>query len=153
MNRPQYQKRHILLVGGMQKETAIQLIKNAPIDPINPIEFVIREAVKVRKDTQNALMWTSALKDISEQAWLDGKQYSVDIWHEYCKEQFLPNEHQEGITKEGYKKYDYMPDGSRAMVGSTTQLTVKGFSDYITQVYALGGELGVLFRANPNERY
>jgi len=153
MNRPQYQKRHILLVGEMQKETAIQLIKNAPLDPLSPIEFVIREAVKVRKETQNSLLWASALKDIAEQVWLDGRQYSDKVWHQHFKELFLPEEYQEGITKDGYVKWDYLPNGDRRLVGSTTELSSKGFGEYMDKVYAYGGSLGVLFRANPNERY
>ena len=149
--RDKYNTRKVFLVGEMQKQTAIQLINNAPIDGLKPLEFVLREEVKIRKETQNALMWTSALKDITEQVWLDGRQYSDKVWHQHFKELFLPEEYIEGITKEGYVKWDYLPNGDRRLVGSTTELTRKGFAEYMDKVYAYGGDLGVLFKANPNE--
>jgi hypothetical protein len=145
MTRPKYQTRHIMLVGEMQKETAKILIDNAPMDAVHPIEFVIREAVKPRKPDQNALMWTGPLKDIAEQAWWNGKQYTAEVWHETYKRLYLPEEEAEGITKAGYKKWDYMPNGERVLVGSTTQLTVKGFAIYMEQLYADGAKMGVRF--------
>ena len=42
-------------------------------------------------------------------------------------------------------------DGGQHLVGSTTQLTVRGFSDFLEQVFAFGSSLGVQFSANPNE--
>lgn len=150
--RDKYQPRKILLAGNMQRETAMQLLRNAPIDPLKPLEFVLREEVIIRKSQQNALMWASAIKDIAEQVWLDGRQYSADVWHIHFKELLLPEEYDANITKEGYRKWDHLPNGERRLIGSTTQLTVKGFADYMTQVYAYGGDMGVLFKANPNER-
>lgn len=145
MNRPKYQTKHIMLVGEMQKETAKLMIDNAPMDAIHPIEVVIREFSKPRKLDQQKLMWVGALKDISEQAWYQGKQFSADVWHETYKRLYLPEEYQEGITQEGYKKWDYLPSGERVLVGSTTKLTTKGFSEYLEQVYADGAGMGVKF--------
>ncbi|MCV5968699.1 recombination protein NinB, partial [Lactococcus petauri] len=69
----------------MQVETVIQLVKNMPLDPIAPIEVVFREQVKVRKPTQNSLLWAGALSDIASQAWVNGRQFSAEVWHEYFK--------------------------------------------------------------------
>ena len=55
------------------------------------------------------------------------------------------------LCKEGYIKWDVDPLGERVLVGSTTQLTVRGYSDYLEQVHVLGAEMGVQFHANPNE--
>jgi len=40
----------------------------------------------------HAAMWAGLYKDLAEQAWMDGKQYSQEVWHEYCKQQFLPED-------------------------------------------------------------
>ena len=61
------------------------------------------------------------------------------------KSDFLPEEFEEGITKEGYRKWDYTSSGDRFLVGSTTDLTVKGFAIYLQQVEAFGANLGVMF--------
>lgn len=149
MNRQIYQTKRIYLVAEMQKETALDVIRNAPI----PIEVVVREKQTLRKNDQNALMWAGALKDIAEQAWIDGKQYSAEVWHEHFKREHLPEEYEEGIMKEGYKKWDYLPNGDRVLVGSTTDLLTKGFSIYLEKVYADGANLGVRFRAREYEYF
>lgn len=145
ITRPKYQTRHIMLVGSMQKDTAKVLIDNAPMDPTKPIEVVIREYAKPRKPDQNSLMWVGPLADIADQAWFKGKQYSAEVWHETFKRLYLPEEHIEGITKEGYRKWAIDPYDNMILVGSTKDLTVKGFSDYLEQVYADGANMGVRF--------
>ena len=148
MTREKFITRQLLLVGGMQKETAIQVIKNAPIDPLRPIEVLIREQVKARKPDQNSLMWAGPLKDISEQAWLNNRRYSSEVWHEHFKAEYLPEAFDPELTKEGYIKWDINPKGERILVGSTKDLTVYGFSQYLEQVYAFGAGLGVMFSAD-----
>jgi hypothetical protein len=144
--REKYPTRSILLVGDMQKETAKLLIDHAPTDRINPVEFVLREPVKARKQSQNDLMWSGPMADIAEQAYVEGRTYSAEVWHEYFKEQYLPEEYDAELCKEGYKKWAMRPDGKRVLVGSTTQLTIKGFAQYLTQIEAYGASLGVMFR-------
>jgi len=150
--RQKFTERKIRLVGAQQRDSAIALLNNIPLDSEKPLEVVLREEVKARKLDQNTLMWVGPLKDIEQQAWSNGRQYSAVVWHEYFKEQFLPEEFDLELTKEGYQKYDFTPDGVRVLVGSTTELTIKGFSQYLEQVHAFGANLGVLFHANPNER-
>lgn len=151
MNRPQFAERKILLVGEDQVKLACNLIQNVPIDRENPIEVVVRERQKVRKPDQNALMWAGPLKDIARQAWINGQQYSDVVWHEFFKKAFLIEEYDPELCKEGYKKWDFTPIGDKVLVGSTTQLTVKGFAQYLEQVYAAGADLGVMFH-EPEER-
>ena len=158
MKRDPYPQKKVRLVGEIQRENAIKVLQNAPLDTAKPLEFILREEVKPRNQDQNSLMWSCQLKCISEQAYVNGRTYSAEVWHEHAKEMFLPEtfkspEHQAEIVKEGYRKYDTSPSGKRILVGSTTELTVKGFAIYLQQVEAFGANLGVIYSANPNEAY
>lgn len=143
-----YPTRKIILAGELQRQTALAALSNAPLG----IEVVLREPVKVRSLDANALMWVGPLKDMAEQAYVGGRSYSAEVWHEHMKKEYLPEEYDEKLTKDGYRKWDIGPDGSRILVGSTTQLTKAGFAMYLEQVYAFGASLGVQFHANPRER-
>lgn len=158
MKREKYPTRKIRLVGELQRNHAIVLLHSLPIDEKKPLEIVIREEVKPRRVDQNSLMWSCQLKCIAEQAYVGGRTYSAEVWHTHFKEMFLPEtfqsaEHQAEIVKDGYRKYDTSPSGKRILVGSTTELTVKGFAIYLQQVEAFGANLGVIYSANPNEAY
>lgn len=145
MKREKYPTKTIVLIGSMQKDTARILLEQAPIDMHKPLELVIREQQKARKLDQNALMWVSQLADISAQAYVNGRTFSAEVWHEFFKREYLPEEFDPELTKEGYRKWDYAPDGERVLVGSTTELTIKGFAQYLTQIEAHGASLGVMF--------
>lgn len=154
MSRPEYKERVITLVSEVQRGTLLALLPNLPIDPSKPIEVVIREKKKVRKLDQNALYWVGPLRDISEQAWLDGKQFSAETWAFFFKKEFLPEDDDQDIAilaKDGYQKWDFTPDGERFLSGSSTQLTVFGFSQYLEKIMAFGANLGVKFSASKNE--
>ena len=160
MKRDPYPQKKVRLVGEIQRENAIKVLQNAPLDTEKPLEFILREEVKSRKQDQNSLMWSCQLKSIAEQAYVQGRTYSAEIWHELFKEMFLPDEslfptpeQRAEMVKEKYRKYDTRPDGKRVLVGSTTELTVKGFAIYLQQVEAFGSNLGVIYSANPNEAY
>ena len=151
--RQKFMTRTIYLRSQSQVDAVIALASNLPIDPEHPIEAVFREEVKARKPDQNALMWSGPLKDIAEQAWYQGKQYSDVVWHDTFKRLYLPEQYDERFCKhETYKKWDFDRDGNKVLVGSTTDLTIKGFAIYLEQVYADGANMGVRFHANPNER-
>jgi len=124
--------------------SASAMLHNLPLD--GSFEAVFRPYVRKRRDEANALYWVR-LAEISSQAWLQGKQYTPEIWAEYMKAQYLPEVFTEGETLDGYQKYAEMPDGSIKMIGSTTRLTTRGFNNYLTQVEAFGAELGVRFSA------
>lgn len=152
MTRAVFQKRTILLREERQRETLLALVKNLPLDAEKPLQVVIEEMRPARKMSQNALMWVGPLQDIAEQAYLEGRKFSAEIWHEYFKAQFLPATFDPEQCQDGYVKYEFGPDGNPVLIGSTTKLTVKGMANYITQVEAFGASLGVTFHANPNER-
>jgi hypothetical protein len=152
--RDKFLTRTIPLSGAQSVSAALALIPNLPIDPVRPIEIVIREKPKVRGMDANARMWVGPLKDISEQAWIAGRRYSAETLHEHFKREYLPEDDDPELAelaKEGYRKWDYTPAGERVLVGSTTQLLKKGFALYLTQVEAFGASLGVRFSASPRE--
>lgn len=146
-----YEPRTIVLRGEEQRLRALAAIQHLPLDPESPLQLVISEYKPPRRLDQNALMWAGPLKDMEEQAYLEQRRYSADVWHEYFKEQFLPEEFDPELCRAGYVKYKEAPDDKRMMVGSTTMLTKKGFSIYLEQIFAFGANLGVQFSANPNE--
>ncbi len=151
-DRQKFQTCKIRLVGNQQLNAALARLQHVPIDPEKPLEVIIREEVKMRGLDANARMWAGPLKDIAEQAYIEGRAYSAEVWHEYFKKEYLPEEFDPEMTREGYRKWAVAPDGARVLIGSTTQLTVKGFAVYLTQVEAFGAGQGVLFSASPNER-
>ena len=145
MKRDKYQTRQAFLGNEMNREAAILIIKNAPLDPFRPLEVLVREQVKKRGLDANAALWAGPLKDISEQAWVAGKRFSADAWHHFFKIEFLPEEFDPELCLEGYAKWEIAPNGDRALVGSTTKLSRKGFAIYREQVTAYGAGLGVMF--------
>lgn len=152
MDRPAFKTRTIRLIGEQQAEVAVAALRHVPIDPEHPIEFVLREERKTRKPDQNAAYHAGPLRDIAEQAWIAGRQYSAEVWHEYFKRQYLPEDDDpdiESLAREGYRKWAYDPAGERVLIGSTTQLTVRGMAQYMVQVEAHGASLGVQFHAPP----
>lgn len=154
--RPKFITRTIYLANGQVQQHLLKLIVNLPIDSENPLEIVIREKQVKRKPDQNAMMWAGPLKDIAEQACVDGRQFSAEVWHEYFKKEFLPEVndpdlHELVTDPENWKKWDFGPDGERVLVGTTTRLSKKGFARYTMQLEACGSNLGVMFSASPRE--
>ena len=147
MKRLKFQTRQIMLRSVLQRDLLFALTAHLPLDEENPLEVLIREPVKARGMDQNALMWVGPLADIAAQAWVQGRQFSAEVWHEHFKRMYLPEEFDPELTKEGYRKWDYTPTGERVLIGSTTQLTKRGFSQYLEQIEADGAGMGVQFGA------
>ena len=137
--------RTINLKTEFQRDILMALVRNLPIDAEAPLQITVQEYQPVRKMSQQALLFAGPMRDIARQAWFDGRQYSVEVLHEFCKREFLPEDFDPELCKRGYQKWDIDPVGNRILVGSTTQLTVKGYSQYLEQVFAFGANLGVQF--------
>ncbi|EPS1221638.1 recombination protein NinB [Burkholderia cenocepacia] len=75
------------------------------------------------------------IRDIAEQAWVDGRQYSEDAWKEIIRRTYI-----------GTEEID-LPGGTRVERGiSTTSLDVEQFAQMITAVQAWAvSELGIEF--------
>lgn len=142
-----FTQRVISLIGDIQKQTALAAINNVPCG--HGLEVVIRETPKARSLDQNNLLW-SVLTEISEQVWADSRQFSAECWHMYAKNLWLPNGDETNIAElvkepARYQKWSILPDGSRTLTGSTTDLTKYGFSLYMEQLYSFASERGVSF--------
>lgn len=149
--RPPFVKRTIILRDFPVRDRAIDLIRNLPIDADKPLQIVVSEYKAPRKLDQQALLFAGPMRDIAEQAWIGGRQYSIEVLHEFLKRELLPEEFDPDLCQEGYVKWQTDPAGNPVMVGSTTKLTKKGFSAYLEGVFAFGANLGVVFHANPKD--
>lgn len=149
-----YPTRTILLDTLERRKLAIAAIEHAPLD--QNLEVVIRKHMKARTLDQQALLFAGPLKDISEQAWLDEQQFSVAAWHHHYKTLYLPEQNDPYIFElvkdcEKYIKWEYTPKGEKLLVGSTTDLSKYGYSQYLEQIFADGASMGVMFHSNPKD--
>lgn len=146
---PEIPKRTVVIRTAFDRQILHRLIDNLP----DGAQVAIGPETKVRKQSQNDLMWASQLKDISEQAWVQGRQFRDEVWHEHFKAEYLPEIDDPELDRlvknpDTYKKWDTNPKGERICVGSTTELTVYGFSQYLMKLEAYAvTELGVKFMA------
>ena len=88
--------------------------------------------LKKRTPEQNRRYWgRGVLAQIAEQATVNGKLYSAEVWHEQFKRMFIG--------------FDELPNGQ--IIGkSSAALTTAEFCDFCTQVEAYAAqELGVRF--------
>lgn len=145
MTRPDFPKRAIILNSEQVRGTLLAAVHNLPIDVDKPLQITIEDYQPRRKISQQALLFAGPLRDIAEQAWVSNMQYSAETWHEFYKREFLPEEFDAALCKAGYCKWSITPNGDRVLIGSTTDLTVKGYSQYLEQIHAHGANLGVMF--------
>jgi hypothetical protein len=93
---------------------------NAMAQAGKPLAVTVSEHKAKRSAEQNKLYW-SRLNQIAEQAWIDGKQFSAEAWHEFYRAKYIGMEE--------------TPDGRRIGI-STTSLSVAEFSDYLERITA-----------------
>ncbi len=101
-----------------------------------PLSVTITNSARRRNAEQNKRYWRGVLQQMAEQVWVDGKQFSKDVWHEFYAEKF------------GYFEEIDMPDGTRKLRRkSTTEYTVKEFAEYMTKIEVdAAQEYGVMFQ-------
>jgi hypothetical protein len=128
------------------RESAIAMIRNLPLSEDKPLMVTVAPFAKVRGLDANAYYWLR-LGEIADQAWLEGRQYSAEIWHEYARRNIMP---EQVTTKDGEtrSKWAELPDGTLSVI-STTQLEKRSFADYVTSVEAFAAALGVQFSERP----
>ena len=100
-----------------------------------PLRLIVTSSETKRNAEQNRRYWGYVLKTIAEQAWVQGKQFTPDVWHEFFARRY-------GICDEVV-----LPDGEIILRRrSTTEMTVGQFCEYMNQVEAHAVlELGVSF--------
>lgn len=80
---------------------------------------------KNRSNSQNRFYWKARMEYLQDNAWVDGKQFSKEAWHEYLAEKYCP------------RKELTLPDGEIISVRtSTSDMKVAEFSTYIMQIEA-----------------
>jgi len=100
-----------------------------------PLRLIFTSDEKKRNAEQNRFYWGVVLRDIAEQAWINGRQFNKDVWHEYLARMY-------GVCEDVT-----LPDGEIIVRRkSTTQMSVGEFSTYLNEVQAYAtGTLGVEF--------
>lgn len=147
--RAKFFERKFLLSSSSELERMILMLRNVPLDPVRPLEGLVREEVRKRGLDQNAYYWIR-VGEIADQAWFEGKQYDADTWHEFLKRYAMPDII---TTKDGVErsKWIEMPYGNLRVI-STTQLERKCFANYCQMIEAFGvTECAVKFSANPRD--
>lgn len=82
------------------------------------LEVCIRPYNSKRSIEQNRRLW-KIYGELADKAWVNGRRYSAETWHEYCKGYFL-----------GFE-LKAMPDGSELKTPiSTTRLNVAEMTEY-----------------------
>ncbi|MFD2404886.1 recombination protein NinB [Azorhizophilus paspali] len=83
-----------------------------------------------RSIDQNRRYW-ALLRELSAVAWVDGRRYSDEVWHEQMKRWFIGCEEVR------------LPGGTAELRGiSTTKLSIEEFGDYMTRVEQWAAEQG-----------
>ena len=112
-------------------ERAIQFARNnweAMSRTKHPLVIEFKPESQKRSVQANRYYW-QVLNQISEQAWIEGRQYSAEVWHEAAKRRFI------GCMD--------LPGGG-TMALSSADLNVQEFAEYVTKVEAWAQtELGV----------
>lgn len=125
----------IILRGDTQAQSLWAFLKQnwrAMADAGKPLAVSITEAKSKRSSDQNRRYW-SLITEVAEQAWVDGKQFSKDAWHELLARKF-------GVCKE-----ITLPDGEIVLVReSTGDMDVATFTAYMTRIEVFAAqELGL----------
>jgi hypothetical protein len=120
--------REFTLRNGGVWQALVALVKaNAPsfAEKGEPLRVIITSEEKKRNAEQNKFLWGVVYRDIAEQAWVEGRQFDKDTWHEYFARKF-------GVCEDVT-----LPDGEVIVRRkSTAQMSVGEFSQYMTQVQA-----------------
>lgn len=130
--------REFTLRDGGVWQAFVALVKaNAPVfaNRGEPLRVIVTSEERKRNAEQNKFYWGALLRDIADQAWVDGRQFSKDTWHEFFARKF-------GVCEDVT-----LPDGEVIVRRkSTTTMSVHEFSEYMNQVQAhAAAELGVEF--------
>ena len=123
--------------GGIWSAAVAFVRANAKVfaDRGEPLRIIVTAEERQRNAAQNRFYWGAVLKQITEQAWVNGRQFDKDTWHEYFARAY-------GVCEEMT-----LPDGEIIVRRkSTAAMSVGEFSAYLEQIQAhAAAELGVEF--------
>lgn len=104
------------------------------------VRILTEEAEDTRSLQQNAFYWAVVLREISEQARIEGVQWSADAWHQYAKRTYLGYEIKRTVIAGRKRK------AVSRQLRSTTKQSVKRMSKYLDELMAFAvTDLGVRF--------
>ena len=110
----------------VQAFRAVEQMVKAGID----VEVIVRERKSKRSAEQNRRYW-ALLREVAATVWVDGRQFSDEVWHEQCRRTFI------GMEEIA------MPDGTITVRGiSTTTLDVAAFGQYMERIEQWCAEQG-----------
>ena len=98
------------------------------------LDITIRPHKSKRSIEQNRRLWR-IYGELSDKAWVNGRRYSAETWHEYCKGVLL------GFDIKA------MPDGTEVKTPiSTTTLNTAEMTDYQNRLQSwAAGEFGIIW--------
>jgi hypothetical protein len=107
----------------------------AMADQGKPLAVTVSEHKSKRSVEQNSRLH-ALLTEIAEQAWVNGRRFTMEAWKEHYKRSYI-----------GIEEFE-LPDGKVEERGiSTTTLDVGSFADFMTKIECHAAqELGVTFR-------
>ena len=110
----------------------------AMVEQGTPLAVRVYEYAHKASDEQRALIWV-VMGQVANQAWVGGRQFDAETWHEHAKRLLLPEE-----TARGKKKWCVLPTGERALAIGTEDLDRKEKTAYIDAMLAwAAAELGI----------
>ena len=119
----------------------------AMVEQGTPLAVRVYEYAPKASDEQRALIWV-VMGQVADQAWIGGRQFDAETWHEHAKRLLLPEE-----SAKGKKKWRVLPDGSRALAMGTEDLDRKEKTAYIDSLLAwAAAELGLDIHIKETER-
>lgn len=132
--------RVFVLRGPDQARLLIQFLK-ANAGPMaaqdTPLEVSVRVWKPRATDEQRALIWVIN-EQIAQQAWVLGRRFDAETWHEQLKRELLPE-----VTRKGVPKWRVLANGDRVLSMSTENLDRQEKSIYIDALLARAADLGV----------
>lgn len=108
-----------------------------------PLEVRVSVWKPRASDAQHNLIWVIN-EQIAQQAWIRGRRYDAETWHEQAKRELLPDE-----TKKGVKKWRTLANGDRVLNMSTTHLDREEKTAYIDALLAFAASIGVTVEIEP----
>lgn len=94
------------------------------------VRICVQQHEEDRTLQQNRYYWGVVLKDVSDQASIDGQRWAVEAWHELFRRQFIGMAIKK-VTVAGRKKKVVIRS-----LRSTKDLKVRAFSLYLDQIIA-----------------
>jgi len=107
-----------------------------------PLRVLVARKQASRRMALNVFMWAGILDQIAEQTFVGQYRFSAGAFHEFLKQEYLPD-----TCSKGVEKWSYHGDGTRSLRMSTSDLDDAEFDLYLLSIQAHAAiEWGVVFQ-------